>query len=62
MNLRFPGWQKARIVVDGAPAMKILLFGCGCKADADEKNFGATVGQYLDKKSETRNTLEEIHG
>jgi hypothetical protein len=42
--------------------MKVLLAECGSKADADEKNFGAAVGQYLDKKGEKRNALEEIHG
>lgn len=39
-------------VVGGAVAMTILLAGCGSKTDANEKNFGAAVGQYLDKKGE----------
>jgi hypothetical protein len=62
MDLRFPAWQKARKEVGGVLAMKVLLAECGSKADADEKNFGAAVGQYLDKKGEKRNALEEIHG
>lgn len=30
----------------------ILVAGCGSKQDANEKNFGVAVGQYLDKKGE----------
>jgi hypothetical protein len=30
----------------------ILLTGCGSKTDANEKNFGAAIKQYLDKKGE----------
>lgn len=29
-----------------------FLTGCGNKQDANEKNFGAAIGQYLDKKGE----------
>lgn len=32
--------------------MTILLAGCGSKTDANEENFGAAVGQYLNKKGE----------
>jgi hypothetical protein len=38
--------------VGGAVAMTVLLAGCGSKTDANEKNFGAAVGRYLDKKGE----------
>lgn len=38
--------------VGSAIAMTILLAGCGSKTAANEKNFGAAVGQYLDKKGE----------
>ncbi|MFC5473707.1 hypothetical protein [Paraherbaspirillum soli] len=41
-----------RKVVGGAIAMTILLAGCGSKTDANEKNFGAAIVQYLDKKGE----------
>jgi len=30
----------------------IVLSGCGSKQDANEKNFGAAIEQYLDKKGE----------
>lgn len=29
-----------------------VMAGCGSKQDANEKNFGAAIGQYLDKKGE----------
>jgi hypothetical protein len=32
--------------------MAVLLTGCGSKTDANEKNFGAALGQYLDKKGD----------
>ncbi|ALR03212.1 hypothetical protein OY18_13010 (plasmid) [Xylella fastidiosa] len=38
--------------IGGAVAMTILLAGCGRKTDANEKNFGTAVGQYLDKKGD----------
>jgi hypothetical protein len=30
----------------------VVLAGCGSKQDANEKNFGAAISQYLDKKGE----------
>lgn len=30
----------------------VLVAGCGSKQDANEKNFGAAISQYLDKKGE----------
>lgn len=30
----------------------LVLAGCGSKQDANEKNFGAAISQYLDKKGE----------
>lgn len=38
--------------VGSAIAVTILLAGCGSKTDANEKNFGAAVAQYLDKNGE----------
>lgn len=35
-----------------AVAITMLLAGCGSKTDANEKNFGAAIGQYLDQKGE----------
>lgn len=35
-----------------AVAMTVLLAGCGSKTDANEKNFGTALGQYLDKKGD----------
>lgn len=38
--------------IGGAVVMVILLAGCGNKNDANEKNFSAAVGQYLNKKGD----------
>ncbi|WP_255417055.1 hypothetical protein [Dyella sp. M7H15-1] len=35
-------------VVGGVIAMSMVLTGCGSKTDANEKNFGAAIGQYLE--------------
>jgi len=40
--------KKAIIVLVGVA----VLAGCGSKQDANEKNFGTAIGQYLDKKGE----------
>ena len=37
-------------VLSSAMAVAILLAGCGGKTDANEKNFGVAIAQYLDKK------------
>lgn len=42
--------QKWMVVLAGIGMA--ALTGCGSKMDANEKNFGAAVGQYLDKKGE----------
>jgi hypothetical protein len=38
--------------VGGALALAILLAGCGSKTDANEKNFGEAIRQYLGKEGE----------
>jgi hypothetical protein len=38
--------------IGAALVTTILLAGCGSKTDANEKNFGAAIKQYLDKKGE----------
>ncbi|MNZ44405.1 hypothetical protein D3C78_620360 [compost metagenome] len=42
--------KNMRKAVGGAIAMAILLAGCGSKNDANEKNFGAAMSQYFNKK------------
>jgi hypothetical protein len=39
-------------VICAAVLGALVLAGCGSKQDANEKNFGAAIGQYLDKKGE----------
>jgi len=39
-------------VIFAAVLGALVLAGCGSKQDANEKNFGAAISQYLDKKGE----------
>lgn len=39
-------------VICAAVLGALVLAGCGSKQDANEKNFGAAISQYLDKKGE----------
>ena len=39
-------------VTGSAVAMAILLAGCGSKTDANEKNFGAALDHYFDKRGD----------
>jgi hypothetical protein len=39
-------------VVCAAVVCSLVFLGCGSKQDANDKNFGAAIAQYLDKKGE----------